>query len=185
MESANSVSYGSDLALPFNIIDKEATGHPTISPTITIDDGCPDVRLCPIDTLLKTYRSLTSRNYGITNANTSTGQGTIKFREELANYLSLTRGLNISAENLLVTHGAQMSIYLSAQLLLGLSKKVIVGKPNYPIANKTFGQTGAEIIEVNVDQNGIDTDAIERICKNSKVDAVYVIPITIIRPLLH
>lgn len=169
--------YGNNLDIPFRVIEDKGFDEDTVSyPDIMIDDGYPDVRLSPIDDLLKTYRSLTSKKYAIKNANIGTAQGTLKLREELVNYLSITRGLNISADNILITHGAQMSIYLSAQLLLGRSSNIIVGKPNYPVANKTFEETGANIIEVNVDGKGIDTDTIEKICKRKKIDAVYVIP---------
>lgn len=170
-------AYENDLDIPFRMIEEKGFDENTVSyPDIIIDDGHPDVRLSPIDDLLKTYRSLTSKKYAIKNANIGTTQGTLKLREELVNYLSITRGLNISADNILITHGAQMSIYLSAQLLLGRSSNIIVGKPNYPVANKTFEETEATIIEVNVDYKGIDTDAIEKICKRRKIDVVYVIP---------
>ncbi|MCI3937195.1 PLP-dependent aminotransferase family protein [Chryseobacterium aahli] len=170
-------AYEHDLDIPFRMIEEKVFDENTVSyPDIIIDDGHPDVRLSPIDDLLKTYRSLTSKKYAIKNANIGTTQGTLKLREELVNYLSITRGLNISADNILITHGAQMSIYLSAQLLLGRSSNIIVGKPNYPVANKTFEETEATIIEVNLDDKGIDTDAIEKICKRRKIDVVYVIP---------
>ncbi len=170
-------SYKNDLNVPFRIIEENATEDSGIAiPDIVIDDGHPDIRLSPIDNLLKTYRSLTSRKYAIKSANTGTAQGALRLRQELVNYLSETRGLNFSAHNLLITHGAQMSIYLSAQLLLDHSSNIIVGKPNYPVANKAFEETGAKIIEVNVDNEGIDTDAIEMICKKKKINAIYVIP---------
>ena len=171
------IPYENELSIPFRIIEEKAITKNAVSyPDIIIDDGHPDVRLSPIDDLLKTYRSLTSRNYAIKNANIGTTQGTLKLREELVTYLSVTRGLNISPDNILITHGAQMSIYLSAQLLLTRSSNIIVGKPNYPVANMTFKETEASIIEVNVDDKGIDTAAIEKICKQKNITAVYVIP---------
>lgn len=171
------IPYENDLNIPFRIIEEHKINENTVShPDIIIDDGYPDVRLSPIDDLLKTYRKLASKKHTIKNANIGTTQGTLKLREELATYLSLTRGLNISGDNILITHGAQMSIYLSAQLLLKPSSNIIVGKPNYPVANKTFEEAQANIIEVSVDEKGIDTDMIEKICREKKIDAVYVIP---------
>ncbi|MGE9314033.1 PLP-dependent aminotransferase family protein [Niabella sp. CJ426] len=169
--------YEKRFSRPFRMIEKTVGDDKVMdAPLIIINDGCPDVRLSPIDSLLRTYRSLTSRKHTIRNANTGTAQGTLKLREEMVRYLSVTRGLNISVANLLITHGAQMSIYLTAQLLLNAATTIIVGKPNYPVANKTFEETGARIIEVTVDEKGIDTDAIEKICKRRKIDAIYVIP---------
>ena len=42
----------------------------------------------------------------------------INLREALVNYLNTTRGLNITKENVLITRGSQMGIWLSSQLLL-------------------------------------------------------------------
>lgn len=168
-------SYEKDLNVPFRLV-KNVVKQDNFVPEIIIDDGHPDVRLSPINDLLKTYRSLTSRKSAIKNAHIGTTQGTLMLREELMKYLSETRGLNISADNILITHGAQMSIYLSARLLLNEHANIIVAKPNYPLANKTFEDTGAKLIEVNIDDNGIDTDEIEHICKRKKINAVYVVP---------
>lgn len=170
-------SYENPFKLPFRVLDDNYQGLSlSLLPDVMIDDGHPDVRLSPIDELLKTYRTLTSRNLTIKNAHIGTEQGTKKLREELVLYLAKTRGLNITADNILITHGAQMSIYLSARQLLNARSNVIVGKPNYPVANKTFNEAGAKLIEVNVDQYGIDTDEIEEICKKKSITAVYVIP---------
>ncbi|WP_257656494.1 MocR-like pyridoxine biosynthesis transcription factor PdxR [Parapedobacter lycopersici] len=169
--------YLHNLNVPFRVVETHPVDENAISyADLIIDDGYPDVRLSPIADLLKTYRSFTSRKHTIKNASIGTTQGTLKLREELVSYLSVTRGINLSVDNLLITHGAQMSIYLAARLLLGDSSAIIVGRPNYPVADKTFEETGASIIEVNVDDKGIDTDAIETICKRKKIDAVYVIP---------
>ncbi|RFS20149.1 PLP-dependent aminotransferase family protein [Chitinophaga silvatica] len=171
------MAYKNRLNLPFRIIEKDHKKHGVTSiPEMIIDDGHPDVRLSPIDELLKTYRSFTARKSAIKNAHIGTEQGTRKLREELVKYLSETRGLNISTENILIAHGAQMSIYLTAQILLSAGSNVVVGNPNYPVANKTFEEAGATLIEVKVDGHGIDTDEIEVLCKKKHIQAVYVIP---------
>ncbi|KPE50820.1 PLP-dependent aminotransferase family protein [Chryseobacterium indologenes] len=169
-------AYQNNFELPFKMIRETEITDPAMVPDIIIDDGHPDVRLSPIDELLKTYRSYTSKRHTIKNAGIGTGQGTLKLREELTRYLSETRGLNISPEHLLITHGAQMSIYLAAQLLLGPGSAVIAGKPNYPAANDVFKETGASIIEVPVDEHGINTDLLENLCRKRKISVVYVIP---------
>ncbi|RBL91976.1 MocR-like pyridoxine biosynthesis transcription factor PdxR [Chitinophaga flava] len=173
----SALPYQHDFRIGFRTVDNGVEKTNTTSkPEIIIDDGCPDVRLSPIDALLRTYRSYTSFKYAIKDANTSTEQGTVKLREELAHYLSETRGLNIAASNLLITHGAQMGIFVAARLLLGPGSNVVVGKPNYPSASSAFEETGAQLIAVSIDEHGIDVDEIEAVCKKKKVTAVYVIP---------
>lgn len=174
-EPTEKFSYEQDFKIPFRMFRDVLKTDDSV-PEIIVDDGHPDVRLSPINDLLKTYRSFTFRKSAIKKAHIGTTPGTLMLREELTKYLSETRGLNISADNILITHGAQMSIYLSARLLLNEHANIVVAKPNYPVANKTFQETGAKLIEVNIDDNGIDTDEIEQICKKKKINAVYVVP---------
>ena len=170
------LAYENKLSLPFKIVKKEAKNSENDNSKITINDGYPDVRLSPLDELLKTYRSYLARNYAIENAHIGNDQGTISLREELAEFLAESRGLNIKPDNILITHGAQMSIYLASKLLLNDGDIVVVGNPNYSNANETFVEVGAKLLEVNVDANGLDVDKIEQICKKKKITAVYVIP---------
>ena len=170
------LAYENKLSLPFKIVKKEAKNSENDNSKITINDGYPDVRLSPLDELLKTYRSYLARNYAIENAHIGNDQGTISLREELADFLAESRGLNIKPDNILITHGAQMSIYLASKLLLNDGDIVVVGNPNYSNANETFVEIGAKLLEVNVDANGLDVDKIEQICRKKKITAVYVIP---------
>ncbi|WP_198283859.1 aminotransferase-like domain-containing protein [Myroides odoratimimus] len=170
-------SYDIDFNLPFNQyhdVDHSVEEN-TVIPDIIIDDGFPDIRLSPISALLKTYRSYVTRTYSIKNANLENPQGTLALREQLVNYLSETRGLIFSKENILITHGAQMSIYLSAQLLLNKKAKIVVAKPNYPKASQTFSNTGAKVLEIGIDEKGLKTDELESLCKTTTITAVYVI----------
>ncbi|MBW3520426.1 PLP-dependent aminotransferase family protein [Flavobacterium sp. NKUCC04_CG] len=161
--------------------DFKNAATPQLRPAITraeiiIDDGRPDIRISPIDLLLKTYRSLLLQRYARKNIEQNMAQGTLVLRLELVNYLAVSRGLNLTIDNLLITHGAQMSIYLSSQLLLDSQSTIVVGTPNYPMANTVFRQSGAQLIELTVDQWGIDTDQLEVLCQTQRITAVYVIP---------
>lgn len=170
-------AYEHEMRVPFHITGQAPlpeNGQRAMGPVL--DDGHPDIRLSPIDELMKAYRSLASHKRPSQNALGNAPQGTLFLRDQVARYLSESRGLNITAEHVIITHGAQMSIYLSSRLLLGPGTSAIVGRPNYTMANKALAETGAELIEVPVDEEGIDTEAIERVCKKKRIKAVYVIP---------
>src|SRR5690606_9459770 len=81
-----------------------------------------------------------------------------------------------SAEDILITKGSQMGLYLVAQLLLAPGDVIAVGSPNYISANATFKLSGARLLEIPVDENGMDTDYLEQILQDKKIKAVYVIP---------
>ena len=175
-EQENVSSYAAQFELPFKQITGPKLKSNASLPSVIIDDGFPDVRLSPIDDLLKIYRSYTSKKHSIRTATFGSAQGSLKLREVLADYLSETRGLNIEKEHILITHGAQMSIYLAAQLLLTKGDIVVVGKPNYTKATQVFEQTRATVLEVGVDDNGLVVDEVQAICERQPIKAIYVIP---------
>lgn len=143
---------------------------------IVFNDGFPDTRLAPVDLLVREYRRF--GNYRFTSKYLMYGpeQGSENLRNELARFLSETRGLQAAPENILITKGVQMAMYLSAQVLLSKNDTVIVPDPGYFMANEVFEHTGAELAFVPVDEHGIDLNAVEEICKKKKVKLLYVIP---------
>ena len=141
-----------------------------------INDGFPDSRIAPVDTLFRQYRYLLQRPSSDRQVMYGDPGGTLNLRIALTSFLSATRGLNIDASNLLITRGAQMAIYIAARMLVKPGSSVIVGEPNYGTANSIFEQCGAKLLKVPVDENGIDVDAIEKLCRKKKPDMLYIIP---------
>ncbi|MCS3870316.1 GntR family transcriptional regulator/MocR family aminotransferase [Chryseobacterium ginsenosidimutans] len=143
---------------------------------LTIDDGFPDVRLTPIDLLMREYRSISKKFYGKNYLKYGFPEGSENLRSALSRYLSNTRGLVVNPENLLITKGSQMGIYLAAQLLLKESDNIAVGVSNYRSADEIFTYTGANLIRIPVDEHGMDIDILEEIVKKKTIKAVYIIP---------
>ncbi len=141
-----------------------------------LNDGVSDVRLTPIKAIAKEYRSLANRKNSIDYLGYDTTYGNPKLREVLVGYLNETRGLRITKDQLLITRGSQMAIYLAARILVEPKTYVLVGETNYIAADLTFRYAGATLLRVPVDENGLDTHAIARICAQHTVKAVYVTP---------
>lgn len=139
-----------------------------------INDGVSDERLTPINDLARIYRRISARKNSHQYLSYSSTYGNEKLRTVLVDYLNKTRGLKISKEELLVTRGSQMGIYLAAQLLLKKNDIIVVGNTNYSTADLTFKHQGANLARVLVDENGLVTDEIEAVCKKQCIKAVYV-----------
>lgn len=139
-----------------------------------LNDGISDARLTPIEDLARIYRRISSRKYIYKDMSYGSLYGNEKLRETLSKYLNKTRGLNTRKENILITRGSQMGIYLSSKLLLKKGDIILVGKTNYTSADTTFLQREANMLRVAVDENGLVTQEIENICKKQKVKAVFV-----------
>ncbi len=141
---------------------------------LKVDDGVPDHRLAPIDDIVREYRRISRKQNYKHLLTYNSPYGNRELREVLVDYLNKTRGLHIGVDNILITRGSQMGIYLASQLILFPKAKVIVGSTNYRTADTTFENAGAILHRVSVDTNGLDTEAIETYCKTHKVAAVYV-----------
>lgn len=146
------------------------------SGTLVLNDGFPDIRLAPTELLIRSMRRLSRLKAQRKFLMYGSAKGTAPLREVLANFLSDTRGIPVTANNLLITRGAQMGIYLAAGILLKPGDHLIVGEPGYFGANLTFRQLGARLNFVPVDDEGIDVEAVEKLCRQKKIRLVYVIP---------
>lgn len=143
---------------------------------LMIDDGFPDVRLTPVDLLMREYRSIAKKFYGKNYLKYGYPKGSENLRQALCRYLSDTRGLNISAENILITKGSQMGIYLASQLLLRTGDKIAVGLSNYRSADEIFKYSDAQLLRIPIDKYGMDIDVLEDVLKKEVIRAVYIIP---------
>ncbi|MEJ2880174.1 aminotransferase-like domain-containing protein [Pedobacter sp. GR22-6] len=143
---------------------------------LMINDGQPDPRVAPIHSILNRYKALSNRTDLHRHFLTGSPAGNASLCTELASFLSKTRALNIKADQVLVTHGAQLAIYIAASMILKPGSRIIVAELNYILADKLFEQLGAKLVKVKVDRYGIDVDQIEEICKKSRPDLLYIIP---------
>ncbi|WP_268798796.1 MocR-like pyridoxine biosynthesis transcription factor PdxR [Pseudomonas huanghezhanensis] len=98
--------------------------------------------------------------------------GEWRLRELIAVYLRTSRDLHCSAEQIVITSGAQQAISLCAQLLLEVGDGVAVENPGYRAAGHAFAIAGATLHGISVDSEGISCDELAR--HDSKL--VYVTP---------
>ncbi len=165
-------AYAQGPSFAFNIIPKLEMPAPATGIRYVINDGFPDVRLAPLAEWTKECRSIIqSPRYAKLLMD-----GSDTLRKEMTRFLTDTRGLNISPDNIMVTRGAQMAIYTAAAMLIRKGDLVITGSPNYVFADLCFEQLGANIVRVPVDNEGIDVDAIEKLCRTKKIRMLYVVP---------
>jgi GntR family transcriptional regulator/MocR family aminotransferase len=143
---------------------------------LVINGGFPDIRIAPVDLLVREYRRFAAYKFTPKYLMYGLEQGSENLRNELARFLSETRGLQVGADDILITKGVQMALYLTAQVLLSKNDVVIVGDPGFSGANDVFEQAGAQLELVPVDDCGMNMDAVEAICQKKKVRLLYVIP---------
>ncbi|GAB2676462.1 PLP-dependent aminotransferase family protein [Flavihumibacter cheonanensis] len=141
-----------------------------------LNDGLPDYRLTPLDQLSRYYNTSLKRKINRRHLGYQQAESNLYFRKQLANFLNLTRGLHVSPDNILLTRGTEMSLFITANLLLQPGDTVVVGTPSYYIMNMIFQQAGAHIKTVPVDGEGIDVEAVRKLCEKQPVRLLYITP---------
>jgi len=143
---------------------------------LEINDGFPDPRLAPIEELTRCIRGLVKipryKKYLLYNET----QGNPQFREILAHHLNDTRGLPVRPDNLLLTRGATMGIYLAARIITKPGDHVIMSEPGFRFARELFEQLRLVIHKVPVDEDGLVMEVVEQICSNHDIRLVYAVP---------
>lgn len=141
-----------------------------------INDGLPDPRIAPVDLLLREYRRLFNQSSYKRFILTGDQAGSVSLRTAIIDFLSDTRGMTFNLDNIVITRGAQMAIFMAARMIIRPGANVLVGSPNYFMADAIFRQFGANLIRVPVDDHGMDIEFIEKFCKKQKPDLLYIIP---------
>ncbi|WP_150957095.1 PLP-dependent aminotransferase family protein [Microbacterium testaceum] len=87
------------------------------------------------------------------------------------------RGLATTADQILVTTGAQSAIHLIASVLLHRADRVLIETPTYPHAADAFRRVGARLVGVPVDsRDGWDLDRAEQTFARTLPSLAYLMP---------
>ena len=101
-------------------------------------------------------------------------EGHPALRASLANMLASTRALSVTAEDVHVTRGSQMALTLVARALLRPGDIIAVEELGYRPAWEAFRATGARVVPVLVDRDGLDV-ALSRPCCHARHRAMAVL----------
>ena len=121
--------------------------------------GVPDLRQFPTALLARAYRRAL-HGTGRAHLDYASPFGEPHLRAALARIVSATRGLAVTPEQLLVTHGSQMALDIVARTLVRPGDRVAVEQIGYQPAWAALRQAGAELVYVPVDKEGMSIDAL-------------------------
>jgi GntR family transcriptional regulator / MocR family aminotransferase len=81
--------------------------------------------------------------------------GYLPLREAIASYLATARGVRCTAEQVIIVTGSQQGLDLAARVLLDPGQQVWMEDPGYPGARGALLGTGAQLVPVPVDAQGL------------------------------
>lgn len=103
-------------------------------------------------------------------------QGDEELRETLSRQFRRQHRLQLSANELLITSGAQQAINLIARMMVGPMDAVLIERPTFSVAIDIFRRAGARIIPVEITPDGYDLDKVEALMAKHKPRLFYMNP---------
>ena len=169
--SPDAAAMGFDLAA--GIHEEAPKGSPGL---LKVASGLPDPRLMPGAELARAYRRAMVLNRQH-NLELEDSQGHPMLRQSLARMLSESRGIAASPENILVTRGSQMALFLAGQALMTPGDAVAVEALGHPGVWEAFASAGARCLPVPVDEEGMRVGALAQLAESERLRAVFVTPL--------
>jgi GntR family transcriptional regulator/MocR family aminotransferase len=121
--------------------------------------GIPDARLFPY----QSWRQLLAREFSATAVGAghyADPAGHAGLREAIAGHIGISRGVQATAEDVVVTNGTQQAVDLIAKVLLAPGDQVAVEDPGFGPPWRLLQILGAKVTGVPVDDQGLVVDAI-------------------------
>jgi 2-aminoadipate transaminase len=102
-------------------------------------------------------------------------EGILPLREAIAGRLR-SRGAAVSAENVLITAGAQQALDLLARCFLESSSEVAVESPTYVGAIQAFRNRSARLFGIPLDEEGMRVEVLDQALSRRPLKLVFTIP---------
>ena len=147
------------------------TPDPDVLPLI---GGTPDYRLVPTAELGRAYRRALARSPRLLEYGSELGDR--RLRAVLARQLRETRAVPVDAEGLMITRGSQMALFLLGRVLARPDRVVAVEGLGYRPCWEALRLSGARIVPLAVDAEGLSIAALSALLSRERVAAVYTTP---------
>lgn len=121
-----------------------------------------------LDNYMKSYNESSLSKYPAV-------RGSSELIEKVKEYL-LDKTINMDKNEVIISTGSQLAINLIAQTFIKHGDIVVVEAPTFPGAIDAFKSRGARIIEVVMQNDGIDTDDLLLVCEKYPVKLIYLMP---------
>ncbi len=140
---------------------------------ISFAGGLPAPEIFPIDAF-RAASDRVLRTSGAIALQYSTSEGFDPLRKMIAER-SASHGVNIAADNTLITSGSQQALDLLGKIFINPGDRVLVEAPTYLGAIQAWNAYGAEYVTVPSDENGMRTEVLEAALRTGP-KLIYALP---------
>lgn len=141
-------------------LDRDFAYHPQPKGVINFSRWVPDVDEFPLATWRRLLSHALIQHAGVALNYSRHPQGYEPLRQEVAAYLSRSRAVNCTAENVVILNGSQQALDFCGRLLAEPGDTVSFENPGYPGTRRIFDACGLRLHPARVDAEGIAIDAL-------------------------
>lgn len=146
-----------------------------INPNIvSLGGGLPSPDSFPLD-LIKQLTETVLNKYGSAALQYDLTEGFIPLRKALIDYCK-SNGVEGGMDNIYVTTGSQGFLDALGKVFVSPGDLVVVEGPTYLAALQAMNAYGAKYIQMDMDDEGLLPESLERILKTTKIKFIYTIP---------
>jgi len=144
------------------------------SNAISLAGGSPDLNTLPLESLPKITEDAINK-YGPLILQYGQTEGFPPLKKALLPLLT-NRGLKISDDDIFITSGAQAALSAATMALIDPGDRIAVESPTFLGALKTFKSYQAQLVPLEVDEEGITMSSLSQSVGRIGVKFVYLVP---------
>jgi DNA-binding transcriptional MocR family regulator len=139
---------------------------------VNFSTSTPNPELFPVKEFKEVLNQVLDRDGGLAFGYQES-QGYYPLRQSIRDYLE-ENGITTDLNHVHVISGAQQGIDIVSKALIEFNDTIVVESPTYTGALAAFKSRGANIVEVPIMKDGIDTKELEEVLKTLRPKLIYV-----------
>ena len=148
---------------------------------VSLAGGMPNLKDLPLESLAETAKSLILTS-GAQALQYGSGQGWEPLREQLVSVMTYDGIIGADPDDVVITTGSQQALDLMAELFINAGDVVLAESPSYVGALGCFRARQADVVHVDMDEDGLIPEALEETIRRLKsagraIKFLYTIPI--------
>ena len=144
---------------------------------ISFSGGAPGLEAYPMEKLAEIAAEAFSRDpHGYGAVKYGSTMGNVRLREAVRDQILAPKGLNVSADNIMITAGGIETINFMCQLFIDPGDVILVEAPTFVHASMIYKMFEARLIPCEMDENGLVMEDVERKIRQYDPKFIYTVP---------
>lgn len=141
---------------------------------ISFAGGLPNPESFPVEEIAKCSEKVLMQQ-GAKALQYATTEGERSLREYIADRYRTKHGLNVSADNIIITTGSQQGLDLLGKTLIDKGDPIIIERPGYLGAIQAMSMFQADFLPINLNNDGVDIVALDNILATNSPKFFYAV----------